>query len=55
MKMADGGFRPAYNPQIVSALEAQVVVAVEVDTTGADRGLIRPLLDAVKARYGRRP
>lgn len=55
MKMADGGFRPAYNLQIVSALESQVVVAVDALAIGSDRGLIRPMLDAVKARYGRRP
>src|SRR5205085_4653921 len=41
MKMADGGFRPAYNLQIVSAPQSQVIVAVDVDTTGSDRGLAR--------------
>ena len=30
MKMADGGFRPAYNVQVVSAAGEQIVVAVEV-------------------------
>jgi hypothetical protein len=32
MKMADGGFRPAYNMQIVSAVEGQMIVAVDVET-----------------------
>jgi hypothetical protein len=41
IKMADGGFRPAYNLQIVSAPASQVVVAVDLDTTGSDRGLAR--------------
>ena len=45
MKMADGGFRPAYNMQIVSAVEGQVIVAVDVETTGSDRGLARPALE----------
>ena len=30
MKMADGGFRPAYNVQVASAAGEQIVVAVEV-------------------------
>ena len=30
MKMADGGFRPAYNVQIESDPEAQIVVALEL-------------------------
>jgi transposase len=41
IKMADGGFRPAYNMQIVSAPDSQVIVAVDLDTTGSDRGLAR--------------
>ena len=42
MKMADGGFRPAYNMQIVSEVEGQLIVAVDVETSGSDRGLARP-------------
>src|SRR6266481_6049315 len=45
MKLADGGFRPAYNMQIVSAPKGQVIVAVDIDTTGSDRGLARPALE----------
>jgi transposase len=45
MKMADGGFRPAYNMQIVSAVEGQLIVAVDVETSGSDRGLARPALE----------
>jgi transposase len=49
MKMADGGWRPAYNTQIISAPEHQVIVAVDIDTSGSDRGLARPGLEAVHA------
>ena len=49
MKLADGGFRPAYNMQIVSAPKGQVVVAVDIDTTGSDRGLARPMLERLDA------
>jgi transposase len=55
MKMADGGFRPAYNCQISTAAAGQIVVAVDVDTTGSDRGLVRPMLDELQRGYGRWP
>jgi transposase len=55
MKMADGGFRPAYNVQVVSAAETQIVVEVVPCTAGSDRGLMRPRLAAVCERLGRRP
>jgi transposase len=49
MKLADGGFRPAYNMQIVSAPKTQVIVAVEIDASGSDRGLARPALEQLGA------
>ena len=49
MKLADGGFGPAYNTQIVSAPKGQVIVAVDIDTTGSDRGLARPALERLAA------
>jgi hypothetical protein len=54
MKLADGGFRPAYNMQITSAPKGQVIVAVDIDTTGSDRGLVRPALEQLSAA-GTRP
>jgi hypothetical protein len=38
MKMADSGFRPAYNMQIVAEPKSQLIVAVDIDTSGSDRG-----------------
>lgn len=55
MKMADGGFRPAYNVQVASAAGEQIVVAVAVCNTGSDRGLMRPMLERLRARIGRFP
>jgi transposase len=55
MKMADGGFRPAYNCQITTVAKGQIVVAVEAETNGSDRGLIRPMLDQLQHRYRRLP
>ena len=55
MKMADGGFRPAYNVQVASVAGEQIVVAVEVCNTGSDRGLLRPLLERLRGRTGHVP
>jgi transposase len=55
MKMADGGYRPAYNCQLGTVAQGQIVVSVDVTATGSDRGLLRPMLDRLKQRYGRRP
>jgi transposase len=55
MKMADGGFRPAYNVQVASAAGEQIVVAVEVTNTGSDRGLLRPMLQQLRLRTGHFP
>jgi hypothetical protein len=52
MKMADGGFRPAYNCQIASVAEGQIAIAVRVETVGSDRGLMRPMLEQLTRVYG---
>lgn len=54
MKMADGGFRPAYNLQIVAEPTSQVILAIDIDTSGSDRGLARGAIEALHAR-GYRP
>jgi hypothetical protein len=55
MKMPDGGFRPAYNCQVSTVAQGQIVVSVQAETTGSDRGLLRPMLDELQRRYHRRP
>jgi Transposase DDE domain len=55
MKMADGGFRPAYNVQIASDPSSQVIVAVDIDTTGSDRGLMAPMLKQIEKTYEQVP
>jgi transposase len=55
MKMADGGFRPAYNVQVASCAGEQIVVAVAVGNSGSDRGLMRPMLHGLATRLGRLP
>jgi hypothetical protein len=46
----DGGSRPAYNVQIISTPERQMIVTVDIDTSGSDRGLAQPGMQT-----GRRP
>lgn len=55
LKMPDGGFRPAYNMQIVSSPERQLIVAVDATASGSDRGWARIMLQAVRRRFGRLP
>jgi transposase len=55
MKMADGGFRPAYNVQVASAAGKQIVAGVDATNIGSDRGLMQPMLDHVHARTGHLP
>lgn len=55
MKMADGGYRPAYNVQLKTAAEGAHIIGVSVTNGGSDRGLLRPALDEIKQRYGVKP
>jgi transposase len=55
MKMADGGYRPAYNCQLGTVAEGQIVVAVETTAVGSDRGLMPPMLTQIDRRHGRKP
>ncbi len=55
MKMADGGFRPAYNVQFATATDSQVIVGVEVVTTGSDAGQMSPMVEQIQGRYGQVP
>lgn len=55
IKMADGGFRPAYNMQVASVAGEQIVVAVDVSTSSSDRGLARPMLEKINATYDTPP
>jgi len=55
MKMADGGYRPAYNGQFVSDPQIQVIIAVDLDTTGSDGGLMAPMQDQIVETYGQTP
>ena len=55
MKMADGGFRPAYNVQLATTPDSQIIVGVEVNNCGSDLGQLSPMLEQVEQRYEQRP
>jgi transposase len=55
MKMADGGYRPAYNIEYGTACRGQVIVGVDVVTQGSDHGQLPPMLDQIEDRFGERP
>jgi len=55
MKMADGGFRPAYNVQLASTPDSQIIVGVDVNNCGSDGGQLSPMLEQVRGRYQQRP
>ena len=55
MKMGDGGFRPAYNAQYATDTASQVIVGVEVATTGSDMAQLAPMVEQVAERCGQQP
>ena len=55
MKMTDGGFRPAYNVQLATDVESQVVVGVDVINRGTDQGEALPVAEQVVRRTGQQP
>lgn len=59
MKMADGGFRPAYNVRMATAGSPlggpRTIVGVQVTNLGSDMGSIAPMLDEIQRRTGQLP
>jgi transposase len=55
MKMANGGFNPAYNIQFATDTKSQVIAGVEVVTVGSDQGQMPPMVGQIQRRYGKAP
>jgi transposase len=55
MKMGDGGFRPAYNVEFVTALDSLVIVGMDVINAGSDGGQMEPMVQQVEAEQGSLP
>jgi hypothetical protein len=52
MKMADGGYRPAFNAHFMATTREQVIVGVTVTNAGTDQGQLGPMVEQVRRRYG---
>lgn len=55
MKMGDGGFRPAFNVQLATTCEDQVIVGVAVSNAGSDMAQMAPMVEQVIERTGCTP
>jgi transposase len=55
MKMADGGYRPAYNVHFATDVDSRVIVGVRTLNSGNDQSQLGPMLDAITQRLGRLP
>jgi len=55
MKMADGGFRPAYNCQLATDVDSRLVVASRASNSGGDMGQVEPTLEEIRERLGADP
>jgi len=55
MKRADGGFRPAFNAQLMTTPQGHVIVGVELTNAGTDQGQWHPMGEQVPRRDGGGP
>ena len=55
MKMADGGFRPAYNVQFSTDTATKVILGMEVITSGSDAGQMPPMVEQIQQRHDQAP
>lgn len=55
MKMGDGGYRPAFNVQLATDTQTQIITGVDVTNSGGDQGKLAPMVEQHEERYGERP
>src|SRR5713101_9993171 len=55
MKMADGGFRPAYNGEFATDTETTIILGVAATNAGSDLGELVPMVEQLDGRYGQVP
>jgi len=55
MKMADGGFRPAFNAQLAVDTATMIVTGVDLVDSGSDMNQMLPMHEQHHSRYGRVP
>ena len=55
MKMPDGGFRPAYNVQLATDTQTQIITGVDAINSGGDQGKLAPMVEQHEQRYEQTP
>jgi transposase len=55
MKMGDGGFRPAFNVQLATDTQTQIITGVDVTNSGGDQGKLAPMVEQHQERYEEKP
>jgi transposase/IS5 family transposase len=55
MKMGDGGFRPAFNVQLATDTQTQIITGVDVTNSGGDQGKLAPMVEQHDERYQEKP
>ncbi len=55
MKMANGGFNPAYNVELATDTATQIITGVSVTNSGSDRDQMAPMIEQHETRYGETP
>jgi hypothetical protein len=55
MKMPNGGYNAAYNAQFCTDTGSQIIVGVDMSSSGVDQGQMTPMLSQLKQRYGTAP
>jgi transposase len=55
MKMGDGGFRPAFNVQLATDTQTQIITGVDVTNSGGDQGKLAPMAEQLQERFEQKP
>jgi transposase len=55
MKMADGGFRPAYNVQMATDTQSGLILNMDVTNEGKDAGQMKPMMEEIQQILGEVP
>lgn len=55
MRMADGGYRPAYNVQISTDTASQIIVDVKATQANSDGGQLGPAVERIEQRHAATP
>jgi transposase len=55
MKMPDGGFRPAFNVQLATDTQTQIITGAAVTNSGSDHGKLAEMVEQHEERYQKKP